>query len=98
MDVYIEPVLPQPELLIVGHGRIAETLATIGALMGFSITVNDPGAEAAAFPKGARVVNEDFEFRETPIGERTYVVIATLHNNTTCGSKRRWKRKRRMWR
>jgi xanthine dehydrogenase accessory factor len=81
MDVYIEPVLPQPELLIVGHGRIAETLATLGALMGFSIAVNDPGAEAAAFPKGARVVNEDFDFSETPIGERTYVVIATLHKN-----------------
>ncbi|MGC1296442.1 MAG: XdhC family protein, partial [Alloacidobacterium sp.] len=23
MDIFIEPVLPQPELLIVGHGRIA---------------------------------------------------------------------------
>ncbi|MGA8035319.1 MAG: XdhC family protein [Candidatus Acidiferrales bacterium] len=81
MDVYVEPVLPQPELLIVGHGRISETLATLGALMEFSITVNDPGAEAASFPKGARVVNEDFDFSATPIGERTYVVIATLHKN-----------------
>ena len=30
MDVYIEPVLPQPELVIAGHGRIAETLARLG--------------------------------------------------------------------
>jgi xanthine dehydrogenase accessory factor len=81
MDVYIEPVLPQPELLIVGHGRIAEMLGTLGSLVGFAITVNDPGAEAANFPKGARVVNEDFDRTETPIGERTYVVIATLHKN-----------------
>lgn len=81
MDVYIEPVLPQPELLIVGHGRIAETLATLGQLMGFAITVNDPGAEAERFPSGARVVNEDFDRNATPIGERTYVVIATLHKN-----------------
>src|SRR5215472_374568 len=42
MDVYIEPVVPQPELLIAGHGRIAETLATLGRCMNFSITVNDP--------------------------------------------------------
>ena len=27
MEVFIEPVVPKPELLIVGHGRIAETLA-----------------------------------------------------------------------
>ena len=33
MDVYIEPILPQPgELLIVGHGRIAEVLANIAPL------------------------------------------------------------------
>src|SRR5271154_5234648 len=30
MDVYIEPVVPQPEFLIVGRGRIAEGLAAIG--------------------------------------------------------------------
>ena len=47
MDVYIEPVLPQPELLIVGHGRIAEVLAKIAALMNFSVTVNDPAADRA---------------------------------------------------
>ena len=27
MEVYVEPFLPRPELLIVGHGRIAEVLA-----------------------------------------------------------------------
>lgn len=49
MDIFIEPVLPKPELLIVGHGRIAETLAVLGDLMGFTITVNDPAAERTAF-------------------------------------------------
>jgi xanthine dehydrogenase accessory factor len=81
MEVFIEPVLPQPELLIVGHGRIAESLAQLASLVGFAITVNDPGAEAARYPAGARVVNEDFELAETPVGSRTYVVVATLHKN-----------------
>lgn len=79
MDVYIEPVLPQPELLVVGHGRIVEVLATIGHLMNFSVTVNDPGADRASFPNAARLVTEDFDLTETPIGPRTFVVIATLH-------------------
>jgi len=79
MEVFIEPVLPRPELLIVGHGRIAETLCTLGHLMGFTTTVNDPAAESANFPEAARLVTEDFDLTETPIGMNTYVVIATQH-------------------
>src|SRR5271167_3064001 len=79
MAVYIEPVLPPPELLIVVHGRIAETLAVIGHLMNFSVTVNDPAAERESFPQATRLVTEDFDLTETPMGPRTFVVIATLH-------------------
>jgi len=79
MEVFIEPVLPKPELLIVGHGRIAEALATLGHLMGFSITVNDPAADLASFPNASRLVTEDFDLTETPIGPKTFVVIATQH-------------------
>ena len=79
MEVFIEPVLPGPELLIVGHGRIAETLCTLGHLMGFTITVNDAAADAANFPQAAKLVTEDFDLTETPIGTNTYVVIATQH-------------------
>src|SRR5271168_3959858 len=79
MDIFIEPVLPKPELLIVGHGRIAETLATLGDLMGFTITVNDPAAERSAFPQAEKLVTEDFDLTETPIGPKSFVVIATQH-------------------
>lgn len=81
MDVYIEPVVPKPELLIVGHGRIAETLAELGHLMNFSVAVSDPAATAESFPHAERIVNEDFDLTETRIDERTHVVIATLHKN-----------------
>jgi xanthine dehydrogenase accessory factor len=79
MDVFIEPVVPKPELLIVGHGRIAEALATLGHVIGFAITVNDPAAERNAFPDASRLVTEDFDLTETPIGPKTFVVIATQH-------------------
>jgi xanthine dehydrogenase accessory factor len=81
MDVYIEPVVPRPELLIVGHGRIAETLATLGHLMNFSVTVSDPAADKESFPQADRLICEDFDLTETPIGPRTFVVIATLHKS-----------------
>ena len=81
MDVYIEPVVPQPELLIAGHGRIAQVLANLGKLMNFSVTINDPSADHESFPEVDRLVKQDFNLTETPISASTYVVIATLHKN-----------------
>ena len=69
----------QARTSIVGHGRIAETLAVLGDLMGFSITVNDPAADRSAFPQAERLVTEDFDLTETPIGPKSFVVIATQH-------------------
>src|SRR5215510_10776983 len=81
MDVYIEPVLPKPELVIAGHGRIAETLASLGHLMNFSVTVHDPLADREKFPQARRIINKDFDVREVAFGPRTFVVIATQHKN-----------------
>src|ERR1051325_5726502 len=81
MDVYIEPVLPQPELIIAGHGRLAETLARLGNLMNFSVTVHDPSATRGKFPEVQRIVSKDFGISEIVFGPRSYVVIATLHKN-----------------
>jgi len=81
MEVYIEPILPNPDLLIAGHGRIAETLAAFADQLDFRVIVSDPGAERSAFPHAERVIAEDFDLSQTPIGRNTYVVIATQHKN-----------------
>jgi xanthine dehydrogenase accessory factor len=81
MDVYIEPVIPSPALLVVGHGRIAETLTELGHLMHFSVTVSDPAATREGFPHADRIIDQDFDLTETTIDSRTHVVIATLHKN-----------------
>lgn len=79
MDVYIDPVLPQPELLIIGHGRIAETLAALAQLVNFSVTVDDPSAERTAFPDADRLLTDDLDLSEAKIDAQTFVVIATQH-------------------
>ena len=81
MEVYIEPILPKPEILIAGHGRIAESLASLAYLLGFRVIVNDPGADRESFPQAERVIAEDFDLDQTPIGSNTYVIIATQHKN-----------------
>jgi xanthine dehydrogenase accessory factor len=79
MDVYIEPVLPKPELLIVGHGRIAETIAALAHEVNFSITVNDPLAQRGSFPDADVLVADDIDLSAAKIDARTFVVIATQH-------------------
>jgi xanthine dehydrogenase accessory factor len=79
MDVYIEPVLPKPELLIVGHGRIAETIAAIAHRVNFAITVNDPSARRESFPDAEVLVTDDIDLSAAKIDASTFVVIATQH-------------------
>jgi xanthine dehydrogenase accessory factor len=79
MRVYIEPCLPKPELVIAGHGQIAATLAQLGHLMGFSVTVADPGVTREYFPTAGRLLTTDLNSADIQIGTNSYVVIATQH-------------------
>jgi xanthine dehydrogenase accessory factor len=79
MKVYIEPVLPKPELVIAGHGRIAETVAQLGHLLGFSVTVVDPAATAESFPGADRLFASGLASSQVQIGPNSYVVVATQH-------------------
>ncbi|MBP9593371.1 MAG: hypothetical protein KBE42_14965, partial [Steroidobacteraceae bacterium] len=50
MRVYVEPVLPQPALWIMGHGRVAECLCTLADMLGLVTVVIDPLADRERFP------------------------------------------------
>jgi xanthine dehydrogenase accessory factor len=79
MKVYIEPVLPRPELVIAGHGRIAETLARFAHILGFSVTVADPAATAEAFPHADHLYPTGLASPEVVINPNASVVVATHH-------------------
>lgn len=79
MDVYIEPVLPKPELLVVGHGRIAEIVAALGRMLHFSVTVDDPLAFVESFPDADHLLPDDLDLSQARVDAGTSVVIATQH-------------------
>ena len=79
MEVYVEPYMPRPELMIVGHGRIAEVLAQLALTVHFSITVNDSTATREAFPKAENLITSDLDFSQMQVGPFTYVVVVTQH-------------------
>jgi xanthine dehydrogenase accessory factor len=88
MDVYVEPILSKPELLLIGRGRIVETLSEIGKLLNFTITVRDPLATKENYPHADQIVTDDPEMKSIKIGKRTYVVIATQHKGDHQAMKR----------
>jgi xanthine dehydrogenase accessory factor len=79
MRVYVEPVVPDPVLWILGHGRVAESLCRLGAEMGLSVVVNDPSAPSERFPEARQVVSDDSVYSSLAPASGDFVVIATQH-------------------
>lgn len=80
MTVYVEPILPRPHLLIVGHGAIAESLARFAQLLGVRVTVDNPVATRERF-SGCELITDDLDFSKFEITPSTHVVIATQHKS-----------------
>lgn len=75
MDVFIEPVLPRPQIVICGASPVAVALADLGRRMGFLVTVCAPAAEQAAFADADRRI-EGFALPVDEPGAR-FVVVST---------------------
>jgi xanthine dehydrogenase accessory factor len=77
VEIYIEPHLAVPSLLIMGASPIAEALARLGGVLGYGVFVMDPAATPVAFPDAEHVAGEF----HVPVIERrgaTYAVVATM--------------------
>lgn len=77
MDIYIEPNLPRPRLVLVGDSPVVETLAAIGRILAYHVVVVAPGLTAGAFPE-ADEVHTDLEALATAVTPETYAVVATM--------------------
>ena len=75
MDVFVEPVLPRPEILVCGSSPVAVAIAALGRRIGFAITVCAPAAEQSAFAEVDRRI-EDYALPGDPARSR-YVVVST---------------------
>ena len=81
-EIFVEPLLPRPVLLIAGAGHIAAPLAALAHLMNFSVSVTDDRASFAnreRFPTAQRLLVGDIEatLQNYPITPRTHIVLVT---------------------
>src|SRR6516162_6058624 len=49
MDIFVEPVLPRPEIIVCGSSPVAVAIADLGRRLGYAMTVAAPAAEQSAF-------------------------------------------------
>ena len=90
MRIYIDPILPDPELVVFGAGHVAKAVAEAAAAAGFRVAVFDDRAKYAAaerFP-GAKIVlvkdsgNWEAELDALNLTSSSYVFVATQRPKT----------------
>jgi xanthine dehydrogenase accessory factor len=75
MDVFVEPVLPRPEIIICGSSPVAVAIADLGRRIGFDITICAPPPEQGAFA----APDKRIEGYELPAkgGRDRFIVVST---------------------
>jgi xanthine dehydrogenase accessory factor len=75
MDIFVEPVLPRPQVVICGSSPVAVAIADLARRSGFAVTICAPSADQAAFAEADRRI-EDYAL---PVDEAAarYVVVST---------------------
>lgn len=79
MRVFVEPVIANPTVWIMGHGAVAEHLCHIASLSGFQVIVNDSGAVQEKFVDANRLILDDIDYSELKPCSDDFVVVATQH-------------------
>ena len=75
MDIFVEPVMPQPRLVVCGSSPVAVALARLASAVGYAVTACAPEAEQQAFPEAdARI--EGYALSVSDPAER-FIVIST---------------------
>ncbi|MCC5970839.1 MAG: XdhC family protein [Pararhodobacter sp.] len=75
MDIFVEPVLPQPRLVICGNGPVALALAELAGRFDFYRMLCAPGQVSGAVPD-VEALSDSFAFDTAP-GVPRFVVVAT---------------------
>lgn len=75
MDIFVEPVLPRPILVICGASPVALALSKQAPTIGFGVTICAPAEDHVAFPGAGRLIDG---FGLDAIGNAdTYILVST---------------------
>src|SRR5215469_5109663 len=76
VDIFIEPVLPKPQLVILGRSPVAQTLAKLGRIMNYAVSVAAADAQRENFPDADRL-ETNLDLSQIRITPQTFIVVST---------------------
>lgn len=79
MRVFVEPVIPNPRLWLLGRGTLVQHICELASRMDFDVLVNDAEATADLLPGASCVINDDQQYKKLAPQAGDFVVIATHH-------------------
>jgi len=79
LEIYIEPQLAQPHLVVVGHLDTAEALVRLGKDLGWRVSLVGLGVTLVRFPAADQVI-DCLDLSQLLIDQNTHIVVAS-HGN-----------------
>jgi xanthine dehydrogenase accessory factor len=76
LDIYIEPVLPKPHIVILGRSPVARTLARLGKTIGYRVSAAASGADHEQFPD-VDLLQADLNSDQLGVTRDTFIVVST---------------------
>jgi xanthine dehydrogenase accessory factor len=82
LNIFVEPVIPQPRAFIFGGGHVSKGISKIATLAGFSTSIIDNReafANAERFPEAEATYAAEYEdvFPKLPVNSTSYIIIVT---------------------
>ncbi len=82
LNIFVEPVIPQPRAFIFGGGHVSKSLSKVASLAGFSTIIIDDReafANRERFPEAEETYAEEYEavFPKLRVTSTSYLVIVT---------------------
>ncbi len=76
MELFIEPITPNPQLIIVGKSNIARALSKLAIATNLRVNVLSKDVHKGMFP-GANNIHDRVDFSKVNIDKNTFIVVAT---------------------
>ena len=82
VDIFLEPIMPDPTILVIGCGHCGQALAELAHWLGYQVIVTDDRAElcnpqAMPYADAHYVLPPEKIAKSIPIHERTYIAAVT---------------------
>lgn len=77
LDIYLEPVKPKPQIVILGRSPVAQFLARLGSTIGYGVSMVSSESPKDGIAGVENVAADDFKLPAGKITAQTFVVVST---------------------